>query len=203
MTCDERMAKPAHPYGRRRVNVNQSLLLNGRIKRSVAIASLGALATMGFSVGPAMAAAPNTVTAVTHTMNHPDTTNVSSACTRTSDNGPVWAYDNLSLNYGVTALGSGVYSVLITAHGSFNAIADPTTGACYTGHGSVDGWLTYMVNSTTAPDPSSVPPQEPGTLSQTDILLNQLFGGSASLTGGSSYSYTYTMVNGAKYTQIG
>jgi len=182
--------------------MNRSLSFKTRAKRSVVAASLGALVSLGFAVAPALAA-PGTVTVVTHTMNHPDTTNVTGPCTIASDNGPTWATDNLSLNYRVTPTGADTYSVLITAHGSFSAFADPTTGACYTGHGSVDGWLQYDVSSTSAPDPASVPAQEDGSLGQTTILLSQLFDGHATITGGGSYDYSYNLVNGVRYTQVG
>jgi hypothetical protein len=176
---------------------------HAHLKRAVAVMSLGAATTLGFAALPAVAASPNGVTVVTHTMNHPDTTSVAGACTGTSDNGPVWAYDNLSLKFNVVSTGADSYSVTITAHGSFSAIADPTTGACYTGHGSVDGWIEYDVTSTSAPDPGNVLTQQVGTTGQWDILANQLFDGNAVFAGGGHYDYTYTQVNGAVYTQVG
>jgi hypothetical protein len=150
----------------------------------------------------ASASPSGTVKAVTHTSNHPDTTSVSGPCTGTSDNGPVWAYDNLSLQYSAVSDGTNTYSVTITAHGSFAAISDPITGACSTGSGSVDGTINYEVSSTTAPDPANLPSQEPGDLGQVAIL-NQLFGGTATIIGGGHYSYTYNPVDGQKYTQVG
>jgi len=183
--------------------MNRSTLFHAPVMRAIAIASLGAVAALGFAVVPAVAAAPGTVTAVTHTMNHPDTTSVSGPCTGTSDNGPVWAYDNLSLNYSSLNTGVDTYSVTITAHGSFNAIADPTTGACYSGHGSVSGVIEYDVTSITPPDPGNVLTQQISTTGQWSILANQLFDGNAVFAGGGQYTYTYTMVNGAVYTQSG
>lgn len=185
--------------------MNRYSSFNIRAGRSLAIIGLSAVVSLGFGVVPAMAAAPGTVTAVTHTMHHPDTTSNGGACTVNSSGGPVWAYDNLSLNYSVTPTGFDTYSVMITAHGSFNAFADPNTGACYTGHGSVNGWLQYDVTSTVAPDPAAVPAQENGSLGQTAILLTQLFGGDphAAVSGGGSYNYTYTLVDGVQYTQVG
>ncbi len=181
----------------------KSMLFHAHVKRAIAIVSLGAVATLGFAAGPAMATSSGTVTAVTHTMNHPDTTSVAGPCTVVSDNGPVWAYDNLSLNYSVINTGPNTYTVTITAHGSFSAISDPTTGACYSGHGSVSGWIVYDVTSITAPDPGNVLTQQVGTTGQFAILVTQLFDGNAVFAGGGSYNYTYTMVNGLKYTQVG
>ncbi|HUY43351.1 MAG TPA: hypothetical protein VMU98_06270 [Acidimicrobiales bacterium] len=182
--------------------MKRSLSLKARAQRTLVVTSLGALATLGFAVAPALAA-PGTVTVVTHTMDHPDTTSATGPCTGTSPNGPTWATDNLSLNYRVTATGANTYSVMITAHGSFSAFADPTTGACYSGHGSVDGWLEWDVTSSIAPDPASVPAQENGALGQTSIMLNQLFDGHATITGGGHYDYSYNLINGARYAQVG
>jgi hypothetical protein len=169
-----------------------------------AIGASALVVTLAFFVAASVAfAAPKTVTAVTHSSNHPDTTSVSGPCTVSSGGGPVWAYDNLSLRLTVTPEDSpGNYSVTITAHGSFDAFADPTTGACYTGHGGVDGWLQWDVQSSTPPDPASLPSQVPGDTSQSAIM-NQLFDGNATIVGGGHYNYTYTKVNGSKYTQAG
>ena len=183
--------------------MKESILFHGHVKRIIAIVSLGAVTTLGFAAGPAMASATGTVTAVTHTMNHPDTTSVTGPCTGTSVNGPVWAYDNLSLRYTVISTGTDTYAVTITAHGSFNAIADPTTGNCYSGHGSVSGWIEYNVTSSTAPDPSNVLAQQVSTTGQFAILDNQLFDGHAVFASGGSYDYTYTNVNGVQYIQVG
>lgn len=174
-----------------------------RIWTKAVIASAGTLAMLGLSAAPALASAgpSRTVTAVTHTSDHPDTTSVSGECTMPSSHGPVWANDNLSLRFQVTPMAEpGNYSVTITAHGSFAAFANPRTGDCYTGRGSVNGWLHYDVHSSTQPDPRNLPAQEPGDLSQGDIL-QALFGGHASIIGGGQYSYTYTLVDGSKYTQ--
>jgi hypothetical protein len=175
-----------------------------KIRPVRAIAFVGALAALGLSAAPGLSSGgPNTVTAVTHSSDHPDTTSVTGTCTGTSDNGPTWANDNLSLRFTVTPeSGPGNYSVTITAHGSFDAFADPTTGGCYTGHGGVDGTLQWDVQSSTRPDPASLPSQVPGDLSQSAIL-NLLFDGNATIVGGGHYSYTYTQVNGSKYTQVG
>jgi hypothetical protein len=164
-----------------------------------AATSVAAIAT----TGPAYAAgSPKPIKAVTHTSDHPDTTSVAGACTDESDNGPVWAYDDLSLQLVSTSNGDGTYAVTVTAHGSFNAMSDPTTGECWSGHGSVDGWINYTVTSTVAPDKSNLPAQEPGSMKQSEIIA-QFFGGQASSVVGGSYHYTYNRVNGSRYTQDG
>jgi hypothetical protein len=176
--------------------------MNTRIK--CAIAGVGTLAAVGLGIAPAMASSgPGTVTAVTHTQNHPDTTSVANSCAPISANGPVWAYDNLSLRFTAVPDGTGTYSVTITAHGSFSQVASPTTGACETGAGSVDGWLNYEVSSSTPPDPANLPAQQASGDTGQGTMLNELFGGNATITGGGHYNYTYNPVDGARYTQSG
>ena len=106
------------------------------------------------------------------------------------------------LQFSVTPeTGPGNYSVTIYAHGSFQAFADPNTGACATFNGSVDGSIQYDVSSTSAPDPSALPAQSPNTSQGT--MLSELFDGNATMVGGGHYSYTYNRVDGGKYIQNG
>lgn len=185
----------------------------------IATIAVAALAVPGLA-----SAAPVTVKAVTHAQNHPDTTSVPTGYT--SDNGPVWALDNLSIQLAATPeSGPGNYSVTITVHGSFAALANPITGAPYSGNGSVDGTITFDVLASTGPDPGNVPAQQPqatigagGVVSGSTSLggmINQLFDGNAVVVGGGSYSFSYnripgpnssglgwTLVNG-RYTQFG
>jgi hypothetical protein len=175
-------------------------------KIALLLATVASAATLAFAAAGTAAAGtgPGATTAVTHTMNHPDTTSASGPGCGTSANGPVWAYDNLSLRYVATPNGTNMYSVTIYAHGSFKAIADPNTCIAASFNGSVDGSITYQVTSTTTPDPGNVPAQQPsGDTGQGDILVNQLFDGNGAITGGGSYSYTYNPVDGGKYTQSG
>ncbi len=167
-----------------------------------------AASAAAIALGAAGAAAPalagtGPVVATTHSFQHADTTSVSGACTAASPNGPVWAYDNLSERFTVTPeSGPGNYSVTIDTTGQFQAFADPRTGACYTGNGSVRGTIQYDVQSPNAPDPSLLPAQEnPDTGLGT--ALRQLFNGDAAIVGGGSYTFTYNPVNGAPYVQTG
>jgi hypothetical protein len=173
------------------------------LKRAVALATFSSCVSFGVVAIPAFASSNTTVKAVTHVMNHQDTTSVAGPCTLDTNSGPVWAYDNLSLQLAATPTDNpGNYSVTITAHGSFSAMSNPVTGECSNFSGSVDGSITYLVHSTTAPDPANLPSQSDGSLHQGQIL-NQFFGGNATITGGGSYSYTYNRVNGGKYIQTG
>jgi hypothetical protein len=145
-------------------------------------------------------ASSSTVTATTHSSNHPDTTSVSGPGTINSDNGPVWAYDNLSLQISAAPNGSNSYAVTVIAHGSFVANADPKTGAAYTGTGSVSGTLSYEVSSPAQPNAKNMPAQEPGTAHMSQIV-NDLFGGKATNVTMNSYSFSYNPIDGGTYTQ--
>src|SRR5215813_7892854 len=74
-----------------------------------------------------------TISANTHVHNVADTTNVSGDHTGTSDNGPVWAYDNLERKITATQTGTDTWAVRIDSQGSFNAIANPLDGNVWTG----------------------------------------------------------------------
>jgi hypothetical protein len=171
------------------------------IRVAGAVAVIAALAALGLSVASA-SAGPQKITAVTHTSNHPDTTSVSGPCTVSSPGGPVWAYDNLSLRLTATPTGTNEYSVTVTANGSFSAFSNPITGDCYTGHGGVDGYYELTVDSSTPPDPANLASHVPDTETQGAIVA-QFFGGNASSIAGGHYHYTYTRVDGQKYTQDG
>jgi hypothetical protein len=177
----------------------------------------GAVGAIALAVAPSASASTPTprpvhypVTATTHTSQHADTTSVTGTCTVPSANGPVWAYDALSLTLKVVPEGTVAnrYVVTIKADGSFKAVADPVTGNCAVvgttlPKGTIKGTLTYVVDSTTAPRASYVPRNEPGTLGQFAIL-NQLFGGNATLSAGyaSPYTYTYKKTSGS-WTVVG
>lgn len=168
---------------------------------SLAIPGLAAAAPGHGSVAP--------VTAVTHTMNHNDTTSVSGSCTLSSPGGPVWAYDNLALKFSVTPTGTDTYAVTIYANGNFHAIANPITGDCYTGSGSVTGWYDLTVSSSTPPDAKNLPAQEDPATTQGQMVAT-LFGVSSSDVTGGHYHYSYTPIpdagggpSGRTYTQDG
>ena len=176
------------------------------MKRILFAATAGAAALAGSVALAAPAMASNGVTAVTHSAQHNDTTNVP-----VYTGSDVWALDNLSEHFTVTPEGATRYSVTIGVTGSFQGFADPTTGAALTSSGPVKGTITYDVNSTTPPDPKSLPAQEPdGT--GLGVALNQLFGvtdGSSmfynaaslpQLVGGGDYAFSYQNGN---YTQVG
>jgi hypothetical protein len=183
-----------------------------------AVASGTALLGSAALAAPAMAGtSPATVTAVTHSFAHNDTTSVSGTATEASPGGPVWARDNLMERFVVTDNGGGNYTVAATVNGSFQGFADPRTqaeeealglqsvpGSALVSQGSVKGTITYQVSSPVAPDPKALPAQEPdGT--GLGAAIHQLFPGddTAEAISGGPYTFTYTKVNGQVYQQVG
>jgi hypothetical protein len=169
--------------------------------RIVAVLAAFCVVSLGLGAAPALASTGSGVTAVTHTSHHPDTTALTShstpTCTISSPGGPVWAYDNLSFRFKVMSTGTGMYTVTITASGTFTGFANRFTGACTAQSGSVHGFVNYEVHSTLGPTKMALPSQEPGTVPQT-TMLKQLFQGTATVTSSNGYSYTYTLITGMK-----
>jgi len=188
------------------------------MKRIMLIGAASAASLFGVAgaAAPAMAGTgPASVTAVTHSFDHLDTTSVPTGTD--SPNGPVWAHDNLMERFVATDNGNGTWTVAITVNGSFDGFADPRTqaeedalglahapGSPLDSHGSVKGTYTVQVSSAVAPDPAALLPQQPdGT--GISAAVHQLFPGddaSEGITGG-HYTFTYTKVNGQVYTQVG
>lgn len=187
-----------------------------------AVASGAALLGTAAVAAPAMAGTgPASVTAVTHSASHPDTTSVSGPATLSSPGGPVWAFDNSSYRFVVTPeTGPGNYLVTIYDNGQFQGFADPNTGQALVGNGSVKGTISYDVQSATPPDPANLPAQEPGAATQDQAgidggytrlggMISQLFDGQPTsgpesiIVGYGPYNFTYTLMNGEKYVQTG
>jgi hypothetical protein len=180
----------------------KKLLSRGLLGIAALAVPVSAAMALPMSAHAATLSANSTVKAVTFSADRPDTTSVAGAGTKDSPNGPMWASDNLSLQFSAVPQGDNIYSVTITALGTFDAFANPTTGAAYTGHGLVSGWLNYQVSSATAPNAKNVPLVEPGNVGQ-GAIMNQLFGGNASVIGGGHYNYTYYPIDGHTYSQVG
>lgn len=171
-------------------------------RRSIATVVGTGLLVLG-SASAAFAGSNGSVSATTHAHDHADTTSVEGPCTTPSINGPVWAYDNLSFKVTATPEAApNTWSVVINANGSFQAFADPNTGACVSTNGSVDGSLQYDVTSPNQPDPKNVPSQEDPSTSQGQIV-SQLFDGAYAIVGGGHYDYVYNRIDGVKYEQVG
>jgi hypothetical protein len=136
------------------------------------------------AAAPAFASSgPATVKVVVHAADHLDTTNVCGV----NDPDCVWAHDNLSRQIVATPNGDGSWTVLITDNGSFAGTVDPMSGGLLDSNGPVSGTYQLTVTGGT-PDAKNLPSQQ-GTMGTT-AMINQLFGGSATVTGG-PYHYSY------------
>ena len=136
-----------------------------------------------------------TISANTHVHNVVDTTNVSGDHTGTSDNGPVWAYDNLERKITATQTGTDTWAVRIDSQGSFNAIANPLDGKVWTGGngGSVTGSVNYTVTSTKTPDAKNINGNLPDGTSSTKTL-KLLFGDENADVVATTYQFDYSPV---------
>jgi hypothetical protein len=139
----------------------------------------------------ATTAKPVTVTANTHVNNHADTTDLCSV----GKIGPdcVWAYDNATEKFtAVQDLASDstgqTWQVTMDYVGSFHGFADPTTGAPLTSDGPVKGTISYTVNSPNVPNPALLSAQSTSGISAN---ITALFGGTPTITGGNTYSFSY------------
>lgn len=135
------------------------------------------------------------ISANTHVHNVADTTNVSGDHTGTSDNGPVWAYDNLERTITATQTGTDTWAVRIDSQGSFSAIANPLDGNVWTGgnSGSVTGSVNYTVTSTKTPDATNISGDLPDGTSSTKTL-KLLFGDDNATVVGKTYHFDYSPV---------
>jgi hypothetical protein len=136
-----------------------------------------------------------TISANTHVHNVADTTNVSGDHTGTSDNGPVWAYDDLERKITATQTGTDTWDVRIDSQGSFNAIANPLDGNVWTGGngGSVTGSVNYTVTSTKTPDAKNINGNLPDGTSSTKTL-KLFFGDDNAIVVGLTYRFDYSPV---------
>jgi hypothetical protein len=163
-------------------------------KRLVAVAGVatGAAIPLLFAASAANAA-PATVKVVTHLSNRADT----------APSGAVWAYDNISRQYTITAgSASGEYFVNVTDNGSFSAIADPGTGGAINASGSLTGTETWDVTGVTgAVNAKALSSQTPADVSTTE-MINELLPGANENANLLSYTFSYRSDNGSTYSQV-
>jgi hypothetical protein len=163
-------------------------------------AALATSADAGTLPAATMASVSKTVTAVTYSPNHYDTTSVPTGVN--SPNGPLWAYDNLIERFTAVPEGAGQWSVTINVAGTFDGFANPVTGLPQVNKGTVRGVIQYDVTSPNKPSKALLPKVEP-KYTGLGTAMSQLFGGSETVTGGGHYLFTYTKVAGKVYTQAG
>ena len=149
-----------------------------------AVAAAAVLTGSVAAAAPAFASSgPTTVKVVIHAAGHSDTTNVCGV----NDPDCVWAHDNMSRQIVATPQPDGSWAVLITDNGSFAGTVDPVSGALLNSNGPVSG-TSHLTVTNGMPDAKNLPSQQ-GDMGTT-AMINQLFGGNATVTGG-DYSYSY------------
>lgn len=175
----------------------------------VPVLSLGLLGGLGAtlatsasaSTAATMASVQRTVTATTYSPNHYDTTSVQTGVN--TPGGPLWAYDNLTEKFtAVPGAAAGQWSVTINVKGTFDGFVSPTTGQPEVNKGVVLGTIQYDVTSPNKPSQAQLPRVEP-SYTGLGAALSQFFGGNETVTGGGSYLFTYSNVDGVVYTQSG
>jgi hypothetical protein len=161
------------------------------------------------AAAPALASNPPQ-SYTTQAADHPDTTALlpgypqpGQDATLSSPGGPVWAWDNLTVNMTPVPLPAGQadganYRVQVDAIGTFKGFADPTTGASLASTGPVTGTISYDVQASQPPSGANLPAQQPGGLSGAHLsdMVLQLFNGTGSIVGGGD-AYTFSYQNGA------
>jgi hypothetical protein len=177
------------------------------MRKIIITMAAGAAAAAAALVPAAMASASTTVTAVTLSPMHEDTTSVSGSATQPDpQRGPVWAFDKLKETVSATSIDSkpGHYNVTIRfgLHGgsTFAGFADPrmaSEGSSDPGgpqgtQGKITGSVQYNnIASATAPDPSNVPAVQPPNTSL-GTVLSELFHGDNGPAASSHYLVNYT-----------
>jgi hypothetical protein len=191
----------------------RTILAAAAVPATLAAALLGTAGTTAASA--ATTAAPATLTAaitkapapvIASTFEHglPDTTTVPTGVD--SDQGPVWAYDNMTRVITAKANADGTWTVTFAEGGTYNAIANPLTGLAWPHVGLFGGHISYIVSSAGTPKAANLPRTEPASATHGSIM-GQFFGGApVTVTGGGHYSYSYYGIPGAPHgvmTQVG
>jgi cytoskeletal protein RodZ len=113
--------------------------------------------------------------------------------------GPVWATDTYTDKFQIKALGGGQYSVQRQANGTFTAFAQPNSGLSTpllidpSVTGQFHGTISYTVTSTHAPVAPTSP--EPVGTTGSSVVLHQIFGADAVISGGGDWVFAYNTAN--------
>jgi hypothetical protein len=190
------------------------------------VGQASAAATQGPAAAVLTANVQQTYTGKVSETGVPDTTFGGNAgpATEYSDNGPVWASDDITRNITVTPAGSGLWTVTFVENGTYHGFADPNTGLPWSNTGNMHGTVSYTVASATPPNMGKLPASLPGVVDQNNnpvvlgtgsslagltvhghgYIIGQLFPNNQGVTGG-PWSYHYTGIQNAQgvYTQVG
>ena len=140
-----------------------------------------------------------TVTAIAHEQNAPDTTNVAGTGTHDSNNGPQWAWDNMTRKITATpnADGTTTWQVRVDSQGSFAGFANPIDGSALanggTLAGSVKGWVNYTVTSAKTPSAANINGNLPDGTTST-AMLKRFFGDPGAQVVGENYQFNYSPI---------
>jgi hypothetical protein len=176
----------------------RKLVLAALAAAALAAPVLSAAASSASTVTPVAATlmSQTTYKAVTHSANHPDTSNYCGVGAIGSD--CVWAHDNLSMQLTATDNHDGTWAVTVTDNGSFSGLADPASpqGAALVSNGPVKGTYQLTVTSQNPPSNANLPSQMDGV--GTGTIVATWFGVPTSQVVGGDYSFSYQNGN---YTQ--
>jgi hypothetical protein len=123
--------------------------------------------------------------------------------------GPVWAFDNMERQFTATSLGGDQWAVTQTITGTYNAFADPNTGAKLDKPvtGPISATLSYTVTSTTPPVdlPAQLDDVAGGAGAQwhSGDIVSNWFQISANNISGGTYHFEYKGLPGGLYVQNG
>ena len=144
--------------------------------------------------------------AVTYERAVDDTTNVTTGRTDPTGNGPIWAYDDVKriVTWSPDKTVSGAWDVTVATEGTYHAFANPNTGLKWKGHGTMLGYIQYVVTSPAGQVPSAAHlPKVTANTYRSGGVLNELFGlsrDSSTLvhaTGDGQYNFLYFGIPGA------
>jgi hypothetical protein len=167
------------------------------------VASAATTSPAPAALAAAVTKAPAPVIASTYEPGMPDTTTVTTGVN--SDNGPVWAYDNITRVITAKQTAPGTWTVTFAEGGTYHAFANPLTGAAWKHTGRFGGQISYIVTSAGTPKAAHLPRTEPASATHGSIMA-QLFGAPVTVTGGGHYSYSYYGIPSAPHgvmTQAG
>jgi hypothetical protein len=111
--------------------------------------------------------------------------------------GPVWATDTYIDKFQIKALGGGCYSVQRQANGTFTAFAQPNSGLSApvlivpSVTGKFHGTISYTVCSSQGPIGTLPAKESIGTTGGSTVLY-QIFGNTATITGGNDWVFAYS-----------
>ena len=118
---------------------------------------LGTAGSAAASTATTMAAATSGH-AVTRERGVDDTTSAPTGVNDPTGNGPIWAYDTVQrqVTWSQDTATPGAWDVTVATFGSYQAFANPITGAPWKGAGLMAGEIQYVVTAPAAPSAANL-----------------------------------------------